>query len=319
MSTDKFRDAIAAAGLTPPDVINDNGKFNRFSTSDKRSDTAGWYVFHNDNIPSGYFGCHRSGLQSSWSAINKADLSQAERVQFAERRRAALVASDAAQKADHDAAAIIAQTIWSACTPLDGANWHGYLDKKRIQSHGARLIQAVDAHWLCNRLSPELSGSLLVIPIGKDGKLRSLQFITQDGIKRPLTGGEKRGCHHIIGKLGSPLLIAEGFATACSLNEATGHAVVMAMDTGNLMPTALTMRAKYPQIKIIMAADDDHMTVGNPGLTYAKAAALAVGGFFVKPQFHAGRGDKDTDFNDLHKLAGVDAVMTCISEIEVFS
>ena len=308
MSTDKFRDAIAAAGLTPPDAIIDNGKFNRFSTNDKRSDTAGWYVFHGDGIPSGVFGCHRSGLQSSWSAINKADLTEAQRAQFTERRRAALVASNAAQKADHDAAAIMASTIWDAATPINGANWHGYLDTKGIQSHGARLIQAVNAHRLCNRLSPQLTGALLVIPIGTAGQLRSLQFITEDGTKRPLTGGEKRGCHHIVGKPGTTILIAEGFATGCSLNEATGHAAVVALDSGNLMNVALAMRAKFPGAKIILAGDDDHLTEGNPGLTSAREAAQAVGGLVAVPSFPAGRGDKDTDFNDLFKLAGAGAV-----------
>ena len=72
------------------------------------------------------------------------------------------------------------------------------------------------------------------------------------------------------------------------------------------------MRAEYPALKITIAADDDHQTSGNPGLTQATAAAQAVGGFLAVPEFPAGRGVKHTDFNDLHQSVGADAVKTCI-------
>jgi len=47
--------------------------------------------------------------------------------------------------------------------------------------------------------------------------------------------------------------------------------------TDNLEAVAVALRAKYAALKIIIAADDDHLTDGNPGLSKAKAAALAVG------------------------------------------
>ncbi|CAN5154425.1 hypothetical protein BH10PSE16_BH10PSE16_43270 [soil metagenome] len=61
-----------------------------------------------------------------------------------------------------------------------------------------------------------------------------------------------------------------------------------------------------------MAADDDHLTDGNPGLGKAMAAALAVGGLVAVPSFPADRPDKATDFNDLHQLAGLGAVKACM-------
>ena len=70
---------------------------------------------------------------------------------------------------------------------------------------------------------------------------------------------------------------------------------------------------------LVMAADDDHLTPGNPGLTAAKQAALAVGGLVVVPQFPADRPPKASDFNDLAAIDGLSAVRACFSEIEVLS
>ena len=108
------------------------------------------------------------------------------------------------------------------------------------------------------------------------------------------------------------LIVCEGYATGASIHECTGHAVAVTFNAGNLEASAVALRAKYPDLKIIVAADDDHLTDGNPGMTKVKAAALAVGGLVAVPSFPAGRGDKDTDFNDLHQLAGAGAVKACI-------
>jgi putative DNA primase/helicase len=86
----------------------------------------------------------------------------------------------------------------------------------------------------------------------------------------------------------------------------------VAFNAGNLEAVATALRIKHPALKIIIAADDDHQTDGNPGLTKATAAAQAVSGLLAVPVFVAGRPDKATDFNDLHQLSGSDAVKLCI-------
>jgi phage/plasmid-associated DNA primase len=55
---------------------------------------------------------------------------------------------------------------------------------------------------------------------------------------------------------------------------------------------------------------------GNPGMTDARAAAAAVGGVVPVPEFGGGRSDKDTDFNDMARVAGRDAVLACIRKSE---
>jgi len=316
-----FQEAIAKAGLTPPDTIIADGKTHRFTTNGKRSDDAGWYILHLDNIPAGTFGNWREGRAESWCSVDRNAQTPEQQKQYATQLKSMQNARHREKKAEHDAAAGMAQTIWAAATPIDDAAAHGYLVKKGTQPHGARLIDSAAARAHCVKLSYSLSGPLLVIPMrNAAGEMRSLQFITFDGTKRPLTGGEKQGCHYRIDKAdsaahGGILIVCEGFATGASIHEATGQPVAVAFDSGNLEPVAKSLRKLYPDAALIVAADDDHQTEGNPGRTAAAGAAKAVGGVVVVPMFPADRPDKATDFNDLHQLArgGLEAVKVCFS------
>jgi len=49
----------------------------------------------------------------------------------------------------------------------------------------------------------------------------------------------------------------------------------------------------------VIAGDDDRRTVGNPGATRAKAAAIASGALLALPQWPKHTPDHLTDFNDL--------------------
>jgi putative DNA primase/helicase len=128
---------------------------------------------------------------------------------------------------------------------------------------------------------------LLVIPVRADGVLTSLQFITEEGIKRPLTGGKMAGGYHAIGSMqgAAALCICEGFATGATIHEATGYPVAVAFSAGNLLAVAQAMRAKFPDLPIVLCADDDYQTAANPGLTKATEAARAVRGAVAVPDF----------------------------------
>jgi putative DNA primase/helicase len=142
-----------------------------------------------------------------------------------------------------------------------------------------------------------------------------VQFIQPDGSKRFKTGGAVAGCYCALGgKPGpdAPLLICEGWATACSLHEATGYPVAAAMNAGNLLAVAQAMRAKLPDATMVVCADDDNKSDGNPGLTKAREAANAIGAGLAVPDFGAERPEDATDFNDLHVMRGTNAVRACI-------
>ncbi|MGH8647383.1 MAG: toprim domain-containing protein [Gammaproteobacteria bacterium] len=112
-----------------------------------------------------------------------------------------------------------------------------------------------------------------------------MQFIDAKGNKRFPSGGTVQGHYHAIGNYQGTLCIAEGYATAASIHEATGYAVAVAFNAGNLKPVALVLRKKFPEAKLILCADNDRFTPGNPGVAKAREAALAVQGLLAVPKF----------------------------------
>ncbi len=112
------------------------------------------------------------------------------------------------------------------------------------------------------------------------------------------------------------MLTAEGYATAASLHLATGYAVLIAVNAGNLEAVARTARSRYPDREILLCADNDcetlkpDGTLWNPGKEAASRVAWAVGGKLAVCPAHEG---KATDFNDLHRLRSLEAVRAVIA------
>lgn len=288
-----FLAAIAAAGLTPPYEIIADGEIHRFSTNGKVDDDAGWYVLHVDGVAAGVFGCWRLGHKWKWCSESASKMTLTERIAYQDRLQSLKALHDGQQTQRHAAAAKAASVLFDAATPCIS---HPYLTTKGVQPYGIRQ-----------------TGDNLLIPLyDSAGKLHSLQTITPDGDKRFFAGGRVKGCFH--GLKGSPgvLLICEGYATGASLHEATGYQVAVAFNAGNLEAVALDLHTQYPEVKIVIAADDDYQTEGNPGMTKARFAAAAVGAYLAAPDFGANRPAKATDFNDLHQVSGLDAVKHCI-------
>ena len=296
MIADHFAQAIAAAGLVPPDAIHADGQLYRFSATGKRSDNAGWYVLHADGLAAGVFGCWRTGLTETWCSKADSALTQAERATMLQRVQAAKLKRAAALQVCQQQTQAVAVARWESAS---GTLEHSYLTAKGIQPYNLRT-----------------DGSMLLVPMrDTHGTVHSLQTISATGEKRFMAGGRVRGCYHSVGCPDVAIVVGEGVATMHSVRAATGLAVAAAFSAGNLAPVAQALRRKFPTLPIILAADDDHATDGNPGLTAARAAALAVGGQVVVPQFPADRPRKATDFNDLFSQAGAGAVRTCFAEV----
>jgi len=294
LQADQFRKAASERGLLIPDDM-DCGKFKRCPILGRaKGNQDGAYVYFADSFPAGGFQNWADGEGwQDWRADLDRPLSSHEEKTYQERIQAARAMRDAEEARAQAAAAEKAAAEWEQAAPCE---FHPYLSEKGVKPHGLRVI-----------------GDKLVMPFyTPSGILSTHQTITATGAKRWLFEGRKQGCFYMIGKVGTgPLCIAEGFATAASIHEATGFPVAVAGDAGNLQPVAKALRTVHPEADLVICADDDP-TKGNPGKTAAiKAAQVVPGCRVVLPVWPNDRPEKDKDFNDLAKTHGLDAVKVC--------
>ncbi|MES2770399.1 MAG: DUF3631 domain-containing protein [Pseudomonadota bacterium] len=293
--TQQFRDALAVRGIVPPADILADGVIHRCDAEGRGGKGDAAYLLHLDGIPAGGFENWRDGLGwQNWRADIGRRLSTAEEAEHRAKIDAARRERESEEAERKREAREKACLLWAEILPCTA---HPYLTRKGVAANGARLHR-----------------ESIVLPIRDTaGVLHSLQFIGEDGGKRYLTCGRIRGCYFGIGKPDGVLCIAEGFATGASIHEATGYAVAVAFDAGNLQAAANALREKFPEFRLILCADDDYRTDGNPGMSKAKEAAQAVSGLLAIPQFGDSRPEGATDFNDLHKAQGLEAVACCIN------
>jgi putative DNA primase/helicase len=297
---DLFKTAIADAGLTPPDEIIADGCIHRFCPDDSNK-KSGFYLFHTDNLPAGHFGCWKNGISETWCSKAHTAMDSTEKDLYKRKMEAFKEAREFARKQ------IIIECIeW--CTEhysnsTEATNNHPYLEAKGVNAYGLKQL-----------------GTELMIPLHDTiGNIRGMQFIQPDGTKNFKTGTDKNSHFFLVGSIDShPLLICEGYATGASLHQATGYAVVVAFDAGNLKPVASVLRNKYPNLCIVICGDNDQWGKVNTGKIKATEAATSVGGLLAIPDF-SGVDGKPTDFNDLHKMEGLDAVRQQIDTVAKMS
>lgn len=159
----------------------------------------------------------------------------------------------------------------------------------------------------------QTNNGALVIPLyDVNGNFRTLQYIPPDGEKTLYEKAPKVGNFFVVGGHltdGEPVLYAEGYATAKSLNMLTGHPVVMTIDAGNMLNVARVLSERYPTSPHIFMADNDHAKPVNTGLVMARQSAINTGGEFILPDLtdaecRAGY----TDFNDIHLSRGMESL-----------
>ena len=293
----------------------------------------GWYKLHalpigsGEQLLVGSFGVWSGAEQHAQKVVLKredrprlsAEQIEATRLsQIADRK-----AADAALSARHESAATKAGGWWRKCSDSGES---AYLTRKGMPS--GRLFGA--------RLSP--SGNLVIPVQDAKGKTWGLQVVYHDPGVKKRKGRDKDFCpsglatkgHFFL--IGSPMsghatLLCEGFATGCSLHEATGLPVVVAFYAGNLLPVAQVIAKTYRGVRLLVCADDDYLQTcqackkwttveepqclvcgephgkSNAGALSARSTAMAVGGHVATPIFPGERPlthKGPTDFNDLH-------------------
>jgi len=246
-------------------------------------------------------------LAAGWRPDKKARKPTREEREAEARARREAAQREAQEARDtevrHRAAAERAAALWARGQDEAPAP---YPTRKGVGTHGTRTLP---------------DGALLVPLRDRAGVLWNVQRIEprrpDNGApeKRFIAGGRKSGLWHLIGPPPEPgawVLLAEGFATGASIHEATGRPVAVAFDAGNLRHVAQALRGAFPAVRLAACGDDDRQTQAdtgrNPGREAAEAVARRFGGLAVLPTFPAGAPAALTDWNDLHQLAGLEAV-----------
>ncbi|WP_341674970.1 toprim domain-containing protein [Niveibacterium sp. SC-1] len=246
----------------------------------------------------GSFGSYKTG---EWEkvALDLSPLSEAERA----RRQMERIAREAAAKNEREreaeSAALQAADIWHKAKPEGEC---AYLRRKGIER--AESVR-FDRGWL--RIP------MLRYDLTRSQALVGIQTIKPDGAKLFTSGMAKRGAACRLGLVvaGEPILVSEGYATGMTVRMAIRRRwpVFVAFDANNLEWVVHVVQKCHPQSPILICADDDWRTDGNPGRTKGWALARRLDRVqMVYPVFGAERGPKDTDFNDLHAREGLDAV-----------
>jgi putative DNA primase/helicase len=302
----------------------------------QRGEKKGWYRLHELTMKGGDIVL--VGAYGIWSGADagtqKIELPKAERERLtpeqleaiALQRKAAKLQAEAELRQQQERAAQRAAAWWSkSLREVQGAN--AYLQRKGLPP--GKLFGA--------RLSPQ--GNLVIPMTDAAGKVWGLQVIYSDPAVKAKKGRDKeftppglamKSHWFMMGMAtrGSLILVAEGFATGATLHEATGLPVAVAFTANNLLPVSKALVSAYKGARIMVCADDDWLQKcmgcgeftqvdaspncshcgqphgkDNAGVTSAQAAAVAVNGAWVRPEFPTQRpADRKgaTDFNDLH-------------------
>lgn len=267
----QLMDAMSACGLEPPDHIIMDGKVHRFRSGTKgqggQTDKPGWYVVFGDgDIPAGRFGCWRAGVEQTWRADIGRTLSADELAAYQRRMEEARLLREAELKRQRETSASVVQDIWGGCMAADAG--HPYLVRKGIDPHGARVT----------------GDGRLVLPLySPDGELTSLQYIAHDGGKMYHSGGQVGGSFWWVGTFDAPgaIYVAEGYATAATIHEATHRPTLVAYSASNLVPVVASMRERMGDgAEIVVVADNDKSGTGQ---RYAEQASAKYGCRVVMP------------------------------------
>lgn len=336
---DDVLDQLRAAGL----IVDDDLRIGRMTRCRIEGDRErrGWYMLHElqttrgDLLIVGSFGIwHGNDNGAQKIELRKTELSAEQRDSLRRRLTEDRKRAEAQRREENHRAAQRAAATWAKCATSGECD---YLARKGVRALGIRFAP---------------SGAAVIPVMDTAGVVHGLQVIRTTAQAKARhrpekefwpVGVAKKGHFHLIGMPTWCVLIAEGYATAASLHDATGLPVAVAFDANNIAPVAAALRKRYAGAKILICADDDSLakcphcaarfslaehpqqcpqcqaqhTRVNTGVDAASAAALEVNGAWMRPLFadeakrrsaFIARGIKLTDFNDLAQLETTNVV-----------
>ena len=296
-----FLDFLNHNNLTPKDNISivADGNIHRFSLlNDDRGEKSGAYCIYSDNWPAGWAEDWHVGQSINWSfttnGIPKEQQEYLDSQAFKDKVAASRKIFEQEKIQKHNAAATKSGEIFnnSDYAPEN----HPYLQAKHIYPYGVKIN----------------SDGTLIVPLRNiHGDIRSLQFISQDGVKRFVSESSTKGAFWAIGldtinDNNNVILLGEGFATMAKAYELTGKPSVAGISCSALKAVAVDLRLAFPNCKIICLADNDWQTQQksdfNQGIKAAQELLNAkLIDDFIFPTFNDNENGSDwDDFSILH-------------------
>ena len=282
-ATEPFRAAIHSALGNAPEVIQP-GRFQRFGTSHRRGDTAGWCKLF-DDMRAGVFGCYRQGISEVWSATGAAIVTREQRAELARQGISARAERQALQRRTWAENARRIARLWADCLTLrPGDPVTLYLERRGLsgawsQSEMLRLHPALPYWEGANRLG--IFPAMVAPIVAPDGRMVALHrtYLTADGRKADVPNPKK-----VTGASGSlvgaciPLhkpargciAIAEGVETALATWSGSSVPTVAAYCAGALAAWQWPAGVQ----RLVIFADNDR--AGREAADKLRARALAA-------------------------------------------
>ena len=305
---DAFVRWLCELGIPPAEgerLSLDGWKHRYQISADRPGKRNGEYCVYMDERPAGWAKSYsaKHGVEyATWAFFRAGDnapqWTDEERRAYIEKKEQERAASARQKELSRARASEEARKKWEAATaPAPG---HPYFKKKGLSgTYGERQL-----------------GRDLIIPImNAKGQIINVQTISASGEKRFVKDAPKAGGFFVIGGTSGcgaaaptqgvhkPVFMCEGFATGATVYEATGRPVVVCWDCGNLANAAPYLMQMFPG-QLVLAADNDHLTNGNPGMAAAFDLVEKYSIPFTAPQFE--KKEKGTDWNDYAAIHGIE-------------
>ena len=313
-------------GITPKEslTIQADGKIHRFAVrGDKHGEKTGAYCIYSDGWPAGWVADWRQGIQENWS-FNRDRLDDEGKKYVAseqfkrdtEQDRIRREKFNAEARKEREAATLRARKQWDEIRRYATCDFP-YLQLKQVDVVGeVKITWTVIPMAQRKRYDDPSTYDEIVLPLYNiDGKIQTLQYISEDGRKRFFAGASTVGAFFKVGfdyaflksHPKAPILICEGYATMATIFRATNMPCVAAMNAGNLSNVAKALKEKYPDRKIIIMADNDRKPgCSNVGLHKAREARDNLGlQAVIYPPFED--NETGSDWNDYEALYGQEA------------
>lgn len=300
-----FLDALRDAGFFLGDgarLIMDGEQHRCRSAEDKREEKSLKYCVYLDESPFGWLRDFRRDLYFQWSY--KREMFQqwtpAEREDYIAKKKAEHEARKKLEAIRQAEAVRRARITWDAAH--EALPPHSYLVRKKLTgNHGAR----------------QLGEDIILAYRDTGGEIQTIQKIFPAGGKWFQPQAPKTGHFALLDDETDPFAdaleieptgktwICEGWATGCSVREATGDRVIVSADAGNLLPVIENVRRAFPSWDLVVAADNDrYKKKGNTGMAKAIHILNELGIPFVAPDF--GDHEQLTDWNDFAASRGTE-------------